>query len=49
MKSKNIKDKKAIRLQILESAISSFKIEGITITKEVAIDTLKKVELILGK
>ena len=43
------KDKKILREQILQSALASFRIEGINITQEMALETLKKVELSLGK
>lgn len=50
MKSANQKNKKQLlRTQILKSAIASFKIEGITISKKAAIGVLKKVELNLEK
>ena len=49
MKIRTVKDKKNIRKQIMDSAIASFRIEGIHISKEAAIETLKKVELTLGK
>lgn len=43
------KDKKIIREQIMQSAVASFCIEGINITKEKALATLKKVELSLER
>jgi predicted nuclease with RNAse H fold len=50
MKSTSKKDKiTALREQILKSLIASFKIEGIDIPLNVAEQTLKKVELNLGK
>ena len=51
MKTKQIKtaDKKTLRAQILMSTLASFRIEGIHITKEAASETLKKVELSLGR
>ncbi len=49
MKTKPIKDKKEVRKQILESAMASFRIEGINIPKDVAEALLKKVELNLGR
>ena len=51
MKTKEIKikDKKIVREEILQSAIASFRIEGIKISKEMALATLKKVEFSLGK
>ncbi len=51
MKSTAKKDHKisALREQILKSLIASFKIEGIDIPLNVAEQTLKKVELKLGK
>jgi len=42
-------NKKNTREQILRSAIASFKLEGIHIPVNKAIDTLKKVELSLEK
>jgi len=51
MKTKEAKprNKKNLREQILQSAIASFSIEGIKISKEMALETLKKVEFSLGK
>lgn len=51
MKSTSKKDNKisSLREQILKSLIASFKIEGIDIPLNVAEQTLKKVELNLGK
>ncbi len=51
MKTKQVKstDKKILREQILESAVASFRIEGIKISKETALETLKKVALSLEK
>ena len=46
-KKKN--DKKSPREQIMQSALASFRIEGINISKEKALIALKKVELSLGK
>ena len=43
------KDKKAVREQIMRSAIASFRIEGITIPRDVALETLKKIEVSLEK
>ena len=48
-KERKVKDKKPSREQIMQSAIDSFRIEGINISKEMALATLKKVELSLGK
>ena len=50
MKSKASKEgKKVSRVQVMQSALASFKIEGIHIPKEKAVAILKKVELSLGK
>ena len=49
MKIRKAKDKKEVRKQILESALASFRIEGIHIPKATALNTLKKIELTLGK
>jgi len=51
MKGKEPKtnNKKVVREQILQSAIASFRIEGIKISKEMALEALKKVEFSLGK
>ena len=43
------KDKKSSREQIMQAALASFRIEGINISKEMALITLKKVELNLGR
>jgi hypothetical protein len=48
-KPKKGKDRKSSREQIMESALASFRMEGIFISKEMALLTLKKVELSLGK
>lgn len=48
-KIKKDKNKKISREAIMQSAIGSFKIEGINISKEMALKALKKVELNLGK
>ncbi|MBX2904772.1 MAG: hypothetical protein KF744_01955 [Taibaiella sp.] len=49
MKSRLRKSKKEIRLEILESAIASFKIEGIDIPRDAATDIFKKIEVKLEK
>lgn len=51
MKSTTKKSKKgqSLRAEILRSLMASFKIEGIDIPLSVAEQTLKKVELSLGK
>jgi len=51
MKTKQKKDtvKSLTREQILQSALASFRIEGINISVEQAVATLKKVETSLGK
>lgn len=51
MKTKQVKtkDKKVTREQIMQSALASFRIEGIDITEEKALAVLKKVVLTLGK
>ncbi len=49
IKQINTKDKKALREQIMQSALASFRIEGINISKEKAFATLKKVEVNLEK
>ena len=51
MKTKQVKtkDKKTTREQIMQSALASFRIEGINITEEKALAALKKVELSLEK
>lgn len=48
-KSKKGKNKKTSREQIMQSAVASFRIEGINISKEMALVALKKVELSLGR
>jgi hypothetical protein len=48
-KSKKGKNKKISREQIMQSALASFRIEGINIPNEMALLTLKKVELSLGR
>jgi hypothetical protein len=47
--NKDIKSSKQIHEQILRSMIASFKMEGINISSELAMATLKKVELTLEK
>ena len=47
--SKKTKKETALRAEILRSLMASFKIEGIDIPLNVAEQTLKKVELSLGK
>lgn len=47
--SKKSKNGHSLREQILKSLMASFKIEGIDIPLSVAEQTLKKVELNLGK
>ncbi len=47
--TKKFKKEKSLREKILKSLIFSFKIEGIDISLSVAEQTLKKVELNLGK
>ncbi|KAF2511230.1 hypothetical protein [Flavobacterium foetidum] len=49
MKSVDKKSNKVLRKQVLKSAVASFKIEGIDISKKEALNALKKVELNLGK
>lgn len=51
MKSKQKKEivKSSIREEILQSAMASFRIEGIHISTEQAIAALKRVETNLGK
>ncbi len=51
MKTKETKnkDKKISREKIMQSAIASFRIEGIDISSEKALASLKKVEINLGK
>jgi hypothetical protein len=44
-----VKNKKISREQIMQSALASFRIEGINISKEMALLALKKVELSLGR
>jgi hypothetical protein len=46
---KSPKNETTLREQILQSMMASFKIEGINISKDSALATLKKVELSLGK
>lgn len=46
---KDFKQNKSLREQILQSMLASFKIEGINISPDLALATLKKVELNLGK
>jgi len=46
---KNIKQNDSLREDILKSMVASFKIEGIHISPEKALASLKKVELNLGK
>jgi hypothetical protein len=46
---KNIKQNDSLRKDILKSMIASFKIEGIYISPEKALASLKKVELNLEK
>ena len=48
-KAKKGKNKKISREQIMQSALASFRIEGINISREMALLTLKKVELSLGR
>ena len=48
-KPKKGKNKKISREQIMHSAVASFRLEGINISKEKALLALKKVELSLGK
>lgn len=48
-KSKKEKNKLSSREKIMQSALASFRIEGIHIPKEAALLVLKKVELSLGK
>jgi hypothetical protein len=48
-KPKKEKNKKSSREQIMLSALASFRIEGINISKEMALLALKKVELSLGR
>ncbi len=40
---------KATRQQIMESALASFRIEGIDIPKQKALETLHKIEATLGR
>ena len=47
--SKKTKKRHSLREQILKSLMASFKIEGIDIPLSVAEQTLKKIELSLGK
>ncbi|MBL0095579.1 MAG: hypothetical protein IPP46_03100 [Bacteroidetes bacterium] len=46
---KKSKDTQGLRDEILQSLIASFRIEGIDISLSVAKETLKKVEISLGK
>jgi hypothetical protein len=46
---KSSKTSKELRQEILNSMIASFKIEGITISSDIATTTLKKLEVTLGK
>ena len=48
-KAKKSKGNKALRQQILQSMLASFKIEGINIPTDLALATLRKVELNLEK
>lgn len=48
-KPKKGKKKLSSREQIMQSALASFRIEGIYIPKEMALQVLKKVELSLGR
>ncbi|MBY0426126.1 MAG: hypothetical protein K2Q22_10850 [Cytophagales bacterium] len=50
-KKDNLTDtaKSLLRAEILQSAMASFKIEGISIPQDDALKTLKKVEVSLGK
>jgi len=48
-KSKKGKTKNTSREQIMQSTLASFRIEGINISKEMALSALKKVELSLGR
>jgi hypothetical protein len=47
--SQNLKKGPSLRAEILQSLLASFKIEGIDIPLSVAEQTLKKIELDLGK
>ena len=51
MKDNGVKSKsnKSLRQQILDSMLASFKIEGINIPTDIALKTLKKIEISLGK
>jgi hypothetical protein len=49
MKGKSARDKKAIRREILDSALASFRIEGIHIPKPKAEEVLKKIEATLER
>ena len=49
MKRKTTKKDKSLRQQILQSMLASFEIEGIHIPVDLAVATLRKVELTLGK
>ena len=46
---KSLRNASGLREEILKSALSSFKIEGIYISEPDAAASLKKVELTLGK
>lgn len=46
---KNLKQNNSLRQEILKSMVASFKIEGIDISPEKALATLKKVEVSLEK
>jgi hypothetical protein len=48
-KQKKLTINSSTREQILQSAMASFRIEGINISKEQALATLKKVEANMGK
>lgn len=47
--SKKVTIKSSTREEIMHAALASFKIEGINISAEQALATLKKVEASLGK
>ncbi len=49
MSKKKKTDKTAVRAQILQCMIASFKIEGITIPADLANATLRKIEISLEK
>ncbi|MBL1220260.1 hypothetical protein JET18_05390 [Chryseobacterium sp. L7] len=44
-----LKEKQALRQQIMQSAVASFKIEGIKIPADLAAKTLKKIEAKMAK